>query len=116
MIRLIAALVLVMMTAAPAFAKSTVWCKDADGRPFDAMSDMGWECGQALAFGEACFTGKRGEVIEIINRGEFDNDEEWLENAKYKGRDQISYEWVDGPNEVRHKYSMLRCTDEFFGN
>ncbi|MEK7355247.1 MAG: hypothetical protein AAB250_02280 [Bdellovibrionota bacterium] len=109
------AFIAIMITAVSvsAFAKSAVWCKD-EGQAIDAEGDYGQACAEALAFGEACFTGKRSEVIATINAGKFDADEEWLENAKYKGRDAISYVWVDGPNELREKQTLPRCAPDFF--
>lgn len=109
--------ILITMGSVSAFAKSTIYCKDSEGKVLDALDpSQGWECEESLVFGGACFTGKRAEVITLLNEeGNFGSDENWIENAKYKGRDSISYEWVDGPNELRDKKSIDRCTDEFFG-
>lgn len=105
---------LIAMVPTLAAAKSTIWCKD-EGQVVDAQDENhGWQCTSAFAFGEACFTGKRSEVIEVINSELFNGDEEWLENAKYKGRDEIAYEWVDGPNELREKKTLVRCSADFF--
>lgn len=85
---------------------------------------------QALSTGEVdgnnsevCFTGSRETVIKMINSEidgaptpMFGSDEEWLENAWYSGKDSIAYYYVDGPNELREKMALNRCTAEFFRN
>lgn len=109
------ALILALMLV-PAFAqaKANIFCKTEAGKVTSALSEDGhFDCAGDLRWGTACFTGARAEAIDLIN--EISWDEEWLENAHFKGRDSISYEFVDGPNEQREKLSMDRCDDSFFG-
>lgn len=92
-----------------------MYCKDGNGNATDAQSDDGFvECSAAFLNGEACFTGSRKEVIELINSDYFNWDEEWVAEAHFKGADSITYLYVDGPNETTEKLSMERCAPEFF--
>ncbi|HRK06405.1 MAG TPA: hypothetical protein PLZ57_01440 [Pseudobdellovibrionaceae bacterium] len=92
---------------------STIFCREG-GQLWDALTEDGhFECAGALMVGDACFVGRRRDIIAKINNLEISWDEEWLEGAHYKGRDSISYVWVDGPNELREPQSMNRCTPEF---
>jgi hypothetical protein len=93
---------------------STIYCQES-GKVWNALSEEGhFECAGALMQGEACFVGRRSEIIEHINNLEVSWDEEWLESAQYVGRNAIAYTWVDGPNELREDRLIQRCTAEFF--
>lgn len=94
--------------------KSSIFCK-VEGKVLDARSEEGhYECAEALAFGQACFTGDRWEVVEVINSGEFNWDEEWLEKADLFGKGSLSYVWSDGPNELKEQQILRRCSLKFF--
>jgi hypothetical protein len=111
------ALVLALLVV-PSFAqaKANIFCKNNAGKVVSALSEDGhFDCAGDLRWGSACFTGKRAEAIDLINGDNFNWDEEWLENAHFMGKDSISYEFVDGPNELREKLSMDRCDSSFFG-
>lgn len=111
----LSALAISLLFSTSAFAaKSGVYCEN-NGRIYNAASEDGhFQCAGALAQGDACFTGKRSEVIELINNDTFNWDEEWLESAHYQGKDAIAYLFVDGPNELQDKVSINRCTADFF--
>lgn len=90
-----------------------VYCESNHGL-YDAESEDGhYECAEPLAMGTACFSGPRASVIDLINADAFNWDEEWLEDAHFKGRDSIAYTFADGPNELREKVSMERCKPAF---
>lgn len=95
-------------------ATDSVYCKE-NGKIYHARSQEGhFVCAGALMLGQACYTGKQSAIIEMINDGAFNWDEEWLEGASHSGRQAISYYWVDGPNELREKIEMKRCSNDFF--
>jgi len=97
-----------------AFAASGIFCR-ANDRIYSAMTNEGFlVCAEAMAFGKACFTGERSEVIDIINSGYFEWDEEWLQSAHYSGKNDVAYVYVDGPGRIKAKTVMKRCTKEFF--
>lgn len=101
----------------PSFAANgAVYCKER-GRVVNALAeeDAPAGCAGALMQGDACFTGSRAAVIELINDGAFNWDEEWLEKAHFKGADEIAYTFRDGPNELSDKLSLVRCPRGFFG-
>ena len=102
--------------SSPAFAANgAVYCKE-QGRVVNALvKDEVARCAGALMQGEACFTGSRAAVIELINDGAFNWDEEWLEKAHFKGQDEIAYTFRDGPNEQSEKLTLARCPRGFFG-
>ncbi len=107
--------ILFLTLTTPAFAASGIFCKE-NGRVMTAyQKDEPAECAAALMEGSACFAGKRAEVIAMINNDLFNWDEEWLADAHFKGRDEIAYTWVDGPNELKEKLSLVRCPKGFFG-
>lgn len=89
----------------------TILCV-SNGESFDAQSEEGhFECAAALTQGEgACFTGSASKVVDLINSDAFNWDEEWLEGARVKGNDKITYKWVDGPNEISDSLTLKRCT------
>lgn len=90
-------------------ANSAIYCK-SNGKIYNAASKEGHvECNESFGFGHVCFTGDRDEVISMINNRQFDWDEEWLKNAHYIGENQISYMYVDGPNNFMDKKIISRC-------
>lgn len=111
---------IVLAASSSAFAaKSAIYCKytaDEFYVVYDASTDEGnQECAPHLMQSAACFTGSRSEVIDLINETDtFNWDEEWLGEAKYKGKNEISYKWIDGPNDVKETQTLVRCTKEFF--
>jgi hypothetical protein len=106
---------LTLTLSATAFgASSTIYCK-VNGKITNAYSEDGrYDCAGALMEGTACYTGARKAIISDINSNAFNWDEEWLEGANFNGPSAISYYFVDGPNELRDKIVMDRCTDDFF--
>jgi hypothetical protein len=102
----------------PAFAqaKANIFCKTDAGKVISALSEDGrYDCAAALRWSNACFTGPRAEVIAVINGDAFNWDEEWLDEAHFKGKDEVAYTFVDGPNGIEEHLSMSRCDDAFFG-
>jgi len=96
-------------------SEANIFCKT--GRKiYSALSEEGhFKCTESLLTdGTACFTGKREDVIELINKGSFNWDEEWIEEAHFKGKDEISYMSVDGPNDLKTKLTLKRCSAEIF--
>jgi hypothetical protein len=96
-------------------SEANVFCKS--GRKiYSALTEEGYfKCTESLLTdGTACFTGSRVEVITLINGDSFNWDEEWIEDAHFKGKDEISYMSVDGPNELKTKLSMKRCSADIF--
>lgn len=105
-----------MLVPVFAHAKANVFCKNDSGKVLSALSEDGhFGCAAALAQGEACFTGPRAEVIAVINGNAFNWDEEWIDEASYKGKGEIAYTFVDGPNGTEDRLSMSRCDSAFFG-
>lgn len=115
--------VILGLSTVSAFAsEAVVYCRNVDGPPIDVTSDQGYECVREL-LGEdtenACFTGKRGAAIEILNSlattGVFDGtDGEYIKAANFKGRDAISYTSVDEANGWSRKSTLSRCEASFF--
>jgi hypothetical protein len=99
----------------PAFAADAIYCRE-NGKVVNAyVQDDVPNCAAALMQGEACFTGRREAVIALINADSFNwGGQEWLADAHFKGRDEIAYTWHDGPNELKEKLSLARCTSGFF--
>lgn len=107
-------LFILVSTQVHADARGNVFCR-VKKKVLSALSEEGREmCAGDLMVGKACFTGSRSQVIGYINNGTFNWDEEWLENAHFQGTTEISYEFVDGPNDVREKLTLLPCGNEFF--
>lgn len=98
-----------------AFAADAIYCKE-NGKVVNAyVADDVPNCAAALMQGDACFAGRREAVIALINSDAFNwGGEEWLADAHFKGRDEIAYTWHDGPNELKEKLSLARCTPGFF--
>ncbi len=95
--------------------EANVFCK-AGKKVYNAMSEDGhFRCSESLLIdGNACFTGSRAEVIALINEGSFNWDEEWIEDAHFKGNNEISYMSVDGPNDLKSKLTLKRCSADIF--
>ena len=111
-------LITVLFVSVSSFASAfpgAVWCK-VDGKAQNAIvQDESTPCAGALMMGDACYTGSRGYVIDLINNSEIVlSDEEWIENAHFKGQSEVAYTFVDGPNEESSKVSMDRCPGNFF--
>jgi hypothetical protein len=103
-----------MASSAQAAPRANIFCK-VQGKVVSALSERGrYDCAASLVFGLACYRGPRAEVIRLLNSPHFNWDEEWIENARFMGRSEISYEFVDGPNELREKLSMGYCPSSFF--
>lgn len=112
---LMAILSLGVLSTSVIASEANVFCKS--GRKiYSALSEDGhFKCSESiLVDGSACFTGKREDVIELINKGSFNWDEEWIEDAHFKGKDEISYMSVDGPNDLKTKLTLKRCSAEIF--
>lgn len=103
-------LILLSLISAPVEARDTdILCR-LKGRMVSATTENGrQDCKENISMGEACFIGQRALAIRLLTSDIFNWDEEWIENAHFKGRDEISYEYVDGPNDLRLKHSMRRC-------
>ena len=77
---------------------------------FDEFFD---NCQEALFGGDVCFTGKRSEVIELLQ--ELDNwdilgDEYRLKNVWYHGKRNLQYDVYDGPNEyIMYEHVISQC-------
>lgn len=109
-----------LIFSAGVFAKADVYCKD-NGRVINILSEDYFDCQGYLLMGAVCFTGNRGEAIKILNSQEVRNmfdgtDGEFIENAHYMGRDEISYTVQDLANEWSDKVSIKRCSASFFRN
>lgn len=110
------ALILTLTSFSALASKANIFCK-VSGKVISALSEDGhFDCAESLLTGTACFTGSRKAVIELINQDTFNWDEEWLARANYKGRDAISYSFIDGPNEWEERISIDRCTHSYFKN
>lgn len=96
-------------------AKGSIYCK-IDGQAVNAIvEDEGTPCAAALWNGNACFTGDRQTVINLINNGEVIlSDEEWISDAHFMGRHEIAYKVNDGPNEQTWREGLVRCSSDFF--
>jgi hypothetical protein len=102
-----------------------IYCRYDDS--FVKMSsDNAYLCAEYFAEPEVssnavCFTGKRDEVIELINN--FENREVFggtdglsVNSPNFYGPQNISYIVVDAANEESYKNVISRCTRSFFSN
>lgn len=86
------------------------------------MAADGWKCRDSFfpfRDEKACFTGKRSEAIDIINslyyQDYFDGtDGEYINDAHYKGKNEISYIFYDEANDYSEKMILKRCIKKFF--
>ena len=62
---------------------------------------------------DLCYKGSRNEALRLLEeavRQKYLNwDEEWFENPRVEPTGLV-IDWVDGPNEVREKVEVTRCT------
>lgn len=122
-------LVILVMFAQTSFAsvessiEADVYCK-VGTQTLSIFDENGWQCRQFLLSPEAvdrsqaCFTGPRKSVIDILNAlAETDffdgTDGEYIRGAKYRGTDSISYLYVNESSEEISKTSIARCSKEF---
>lgn len=103
------------LTIASASTRANIFCKN-HGVIYSALSEDGrYACSENLASGTSiCFVGPRSKALLLLNRDQFDWDEEWVEDGNYYGKYDLSYVWVDGPNEIKNKNILKRCTKDFF--
>jgi hypothetical protein len=100
-------------------AHAGLYCK-TEGRIIDVLQADGFLCNEEFfTEGQVCFTGKRAEVIAIINSDAFQRnfsgtDGEFIHNARFKGQYDISYEYVDDGNGESEKMTLKRCRPGFF--
>lgn len=84
--------------------KITVKYLEGSNEIDESELELAWEYdGQHLLYaGNVCFNGKRSEVIKLLKEisSDFFGGEYWIDNAWYIGRDRISYQIYDGPNEM----------------
>lgn len=106
-----------------AFAsEANVYCKTDQGLVLDVTDSDAYDCSyQFLISGSemVCFTGDRRTAINILNSPKFleffeGTDGEYIENARFKGRNSIAYTLVDEVNDYRETASLERCTRDFF--
>lgn len=83
----------------------------------NAITERGhYDCQEHLSQGAVCFVGSRSEAIQLLNSGKFNWDEEWIQNAHFKGITDIAYTYTDGPNGIQTKLSFGACTRAFLTN
>jgi hypothetical protein len=81
----------------------------------NVLSERRDECLESLALGEnICFTGKRSDAISILKSKKFleifeGSDGEYINNVHLKGKNQISYDYVDEGNSYIEKHSIKSC-------
>jgi len=110
----------ILPTAAFAY-ESTLECINSQNQKYITNTQEGTDsyygfmegCYMEVASGDICFTGSRGEIIQLLESFD-ENDiwggEEFLINVHYVGKISISYEVWDGPNDVRMgKNRIYRC-------
>ena len=89
-----------------------IYCH-SNGKLIDTLSTEGhFDCLDAFRDGSVCFLGNRSEAVKLFKDLQDTNynwDEEWIEDIHLKGKSEISYEYVDGPNEIRQEFSMKVC-------
>ncbi len=104
-------------------ATAEVFCKNEYGIK-NVLSSDGWKCRDSFFYdaeGTACFTGNRGEAIDILNSLNQDGyfygaDGQSIYDAHYKGRNEISYTYADAVNDLTENVTLKRCTSSFFQN
>lgn len=100
-------------------AFANVYCQ-ASGEVFHVLSAKGFRCNDEFFSGGAvCFTGSRAQAIKLLNSEEFQanfagTDGESIGNAHFKGKDAISYDFIDLANEYVEKMTLNRCDSDFF--
>jgi hypothetical protein len=89
-----------------------IYCK-VNGKYVDTLSEDGhYNCASAFLDGTACYAGARADALKLftdLQDTDFNWDEEWIEDIHFKGKNEISYAFVDGPNELRVKRSLRPC-------
>ncbi len=113
-------LVSLLVSTSYAFAGAKVFCKES-GQIINVLSQDGSECQGAIYMGEICFTGNAKEAADILNsspiRDMFDGtDGEFIERARAKDADTITYVSVDQANEWSTKVKIKRCLGSWFRN
>lgn len=101
-------------------AKSAVYCKE-NGKVKHILSGEWDTCNYQLIVADVCFTGQRSEVIELLNSEDVlvkfvGSDGEYIDNAKYNGKDAITYKVHDDANGWVTSYTINRCSPDFFKN
>lgn len=116
MIRILTTLTSTLLLSSSVFAaKGAVYCKVGGQAVNAVVEDESSPCAADLWHGDACYTGDRQAVIDLINDGKIVlSDEEWISDAHFKGRSEIAYKVNDGPNEEVWSETLVRCPADFF--
>lgn len=105
-------LLLALFISAQSSFAAGVFCK-IDNKLVDVFSQEGhFDCLDAIRDGEACYLGEREDAFKLISDlqdTDFNWDEMWIEGIHLKGKSEIGYSFVDGPNETRKKQSFRVC-------
>lgn len=112
---------LILLSAWSAYGvEGSLECQ-VNGRSFKVSLNSEWDehedfvknCSADLYHGDVCFRGNRSAVIELIKLFEANDiwgGEEWPTDAHYHGRDAISYQIEDGPNQkISENRLIYRC-------
>lgn len=59
--------------------------------------------------GDVCFVGDSKWAAWALDQGILWGDEEYIENPRANGPDEVVMDFVDGPNELRDETSISRC-------
>ncbi|MBX3017534.1 MAG: hypothetical protein KF767_06585 [Bdellovibrionaceae bacterium] len=59
--------------------------------------------------GEVCFVGDSKWAAWALDQGILWGDEEYVENARANGKNEVVMDFVDGPNEIREETSISSC-------
>ena len=102
-----------LLTLLSTSAFSAAFYCQVENRPVDVLSEQGhFDCLDAFAEGNICYVGPRAEALKVLKDlqdTDFNWDEEWIEDIHFKGKNEISYDFVDGPNDLRSSLSMKPC-------
>lgn len=93
-------------------SKSEIVCRgetyvSSDKMDVDPYSD-GCYASDILS-GDVCFKGDAKWAAWALDQGILWGDEEYIENPKASGKDEVVMDFVDGPNELREETSISRC-------
>ena len=103
-------------------AEGRLHCKNEEGTVFSSKNsenyDFAGTCDDAVYDGSICFTGDRGEAMNVLaglNDIDIFGGEAFIRNIHFKGKSEISYTIWDGPNEMEATKNYVgRCDGDFF--
>lgn len=112
-------LVLGVLVSVDSFAMNAIYCKTVDAGPmktYNVTSEEGqFACQAHLREGAVCFVGSRRAIVNILNNAEsLNRDVGHVQDAHFKGTEEIAYTYFDSLTGLELKRSLDRCSQNFF--